>query len=127
MIDPTLADENPADVSAAFDLLSDARRRGVLYAVGRDGAVTVEALAERIAAWERDGPDASAPDADEVRASLHHVHLPKLDDANAIDYDPERGTVERADRAADLDRYLDVTRDAEPFASDPNAHTELAD
>ncbi|WP_135830085.1 DUF7344 domain-containing protein [Halorussus halobius] len=125
MTEPTLADENAADVSATFDLLSNARRRGVLYAVGRDGAVTVETLADRIASWQRDGGD--APDADAVRTSLVHAHLPKLDEANAVDYDRGRGTVEPAARASTLDSYLELTRDSEPFPSGASRRPGLAD
>ena len=108
MTEHTLADENAADVSAAFDLLSNARRRGVLYAVSRSGPVTVAELAERIAAWQ-DGNHSPK----EVRTSLVHAHLPKLADAGVVDYDHERGIVEPAEGADDLEPYLEKTAETE--------------
>jgi hypothetical protein len=29
-----------------------------------------------------------------LRSSLHHTHLPKLDDADVVEYDPDDGTVQ---------------------------------
>ncbi|SFS10760.1 hypothetical protein SAMN05216559_3800 [Halomicrobium zhouii] len=29
-----------------------------------------------------------------LRSSLHHTHLPKLDDAEVVEYDPDDGTVQ---------------------------------
>jgi len=97
----TLADERADDVSAAFDLLSNSRRRGVLYAVERGEETTVEELADRISSWLGDAHDASS-----VRLSLVHTHLPRLADAGVVEYDRERGTVELAGGASDLEPYL---------------------
>lgn len=114
MTEHTLADENDADVSAAFDLLSNARRRGVLYAVSRDGTTTVAELADRIAAWQ-DG-DHSAED---VRTSLVHAHLPRLADAGVVAYDHQRGVVEPTDDANDLEPYLEQTARSETSRTSP--------
>lgn len=112
MTEHTLADENDADVSAAFDLLSNARRRGVLYAVSRDGSATVAELAERIAAWQ-DGHHSP----EEVRTSLVHAHLPKLADAGVVDYDHDQGVVEPTEDADDLEPYLEKTAESESTRS----------
>jgi len=139
------ADENTAEVSVTFDLLANARRRGVLYAVKRDGAATVEELAERIAAWQggavarqngadgRQGEDDSSPAAGDespspadVRTSLLHVHLPKLVDADVVDYDREEGTVELAD-AGGVDPYLRAAGESESPPSHFDRRTEPAD
>ena len=112
MTEHTLADENDADVSAAFDLLSNARRRGVLYAVSRDGSATVAELAERIATWQ-DGHHSPK----EVRTSLVHAHLPKLADAGVVEYDHEQGVVEPTSGADDLEPYLEKTAESESSRS----------
>lgn len=105
--------ERTEDVSAAFDLLRDARRRGVLYALERHGRTSVEELARRIAAWQSGG-DANSPDPESVRTSLVHSHLPKLQDAGVVEFDQERGTADLAETADDLDFLLRRTRDREP-------------
>ena len=100
------------DVSTAFDLLRDARRRGVLYTLKRNGRTSVEELAERIAAWQSGEGDDTDPQSVEV--SLLHAHLPKLADAGAVEYDRERGAVELADGGDDLDPLLRCTSEREP-------------
>ncbi|ELY35194.1 DUF7504 family protein [Halalkalicoccus jeotgali] len=63
----------------AFDVLRDSRRQHVLrYIYERDGSVPLSALVKRIAHHE---PDA---DADRIEISMHHSHLPKLEDAGLI-------------------------------------------
>ena len=42
-----------------------------------------------------------------VHLSLHHSHVPKLADANLVRFDADRGTVELAEPASRLDRYLE--------------------
>ena len=117
MTERTLADENAAEVSAAFDLLSNARRRGVLYAVGRDGRATVDDLAERIAEWQCDDESADSPTADEVRTSLIHSHLPKLVDAGVVAYDRSTGIVRLTESATDLEPYLRRTDESDSMDS----------
>lgn len=75
-----------ADVDGLLDALADERRRlvlAVLYTYG--GPVDRETVAEKVSELERDdfAPDAS-DDAADVRTSLHHVHLPKLQSAGLV-------------------------------------------
>ncbi|WP_232820460.1 DUF7344 domain-containing protein [Halorussus litoreus] len=131
MTEGTPAEENSAEVSVTFDLLANARRRGVLYAVKRDGAATVEELAERIAAWQagagaQQGEGDASPSPADVRTSLLHVHLPKLADAKVVDYDAHDGTVELAE-AHDLDPYLRAAGESESPPSHLTRRTEPAD
>ena len=78
----------PLDALAA--LLSNARRRFTLrYLQLRNAPVPIEELAEALARWECDDLDEVTPHLTEcIRASLHHVHLPKLADAGLVRYDP---------------------------------------
>ena len=108
-----LGTKNVRDVSAAFDLLRNARRRGVLYTVNRNGRTSVSELARRIAAWQSDDHDESA-DPMAVETSLVHAHLPKLSEANAIEYDREEGVVAPTEATADLAPLLARTREREP-------------
>ena len=65
-------------------------------------AATVRELADELAA--RDGGADGA--SDEIRLSLHHVHLPKLVDANLIRYDEDARTVSLTEYARDVTATL---------------------
>lgn len=76
-------------LSDRFDLLASDRRRCALRYLSRrpDTRVSVEEVANHASAV---GLGAKR----NVELALQHVHLPKLDDAGIVAYDPERGTVE---------------------------------
>ncbi|MFB6122930.1 MAG: hypothetical protein ABEJ78_05675 [Haloferacaceae archaeon] len=102
-------DDLPRDV--IFSMLSNQRRRYVLRYLREDpGPVRIRDLSEQIAAWENDVDvaDLDYRQRKRVYTSLHQTHLPKLDDAGIVEYDQDRGTIELADRAAELDIYLEV-------------------
>ncbi|WP_206022059.1 hypothetical protein [Salarchaeum sp. JOR-1] len=48
-----------------------------------------------------------------VYTALRQTHLPKMDDANVVDYDPNRGHVEPAEEFEDVEVYLDVVPEKE--------------
>ena len=84
------------ETSATFDLLASCRRRIVLRCLAEsDTPVSVDDLTDRVVLAEDDsesGSVASVGDAvvgrrRRVRLSLHHVHLPKLAEADAVDVD----------------------------------------
>jgi hypothetical protein len=95
----------------AFDLLGDGERRRALAALREfDDAVSLDRLARATAARLEDAPpEAVTPDQQErVAAMLHHAHLPKLEDADVVTYDPMAGEVELTDAAEALDPYFEV-------------------
>lgn len=71
-------------------LANDCRRQALAILQEVGPALTVEELAADIA-------DESSPDhtSDVVAIELHHVHLPMLDDAGVVTYDPLTRTVEQ--------------------------------
>jgi len=94
-------DETESSLSASSDTLSSRtdivvaalanhRRRATLASLWQtqSGTATVEELASAII--EHEDEQSSIP---RHTMSLHHVHLPKLADANLITYDPNRGRV----------------------------------
>ncbi|NHN59121.1 MULTISPECIES: hypothetical protein [Halorussus] len=103
-------------LDAALDLLSNRRRRYVLYHLrNRDGAVTLDELAERVASWEGDSGESG--DESRVLADLYHSQLPRLADAGAITFDEEEGFVTLADGDdAPLAEYLDIAAREENVA-----------
>lgn len=88
---------SPATIS---DLLSHRRRRYALYyLVGCDYAASVDELVEQVAVWETETCAPDVPDEvyERVHTDMYHVHLPKLAEAGAIDYDPDSDLVILAD------------------------------
>lgn len=76
------------------ELLSADRRKAALEVLdGGTDSVALEELAAAVAAREGEGTGEGA--VERVATTLHHVHLPKMDDAGVIDYDPEECLVVR--------------------------------
>jgi len=89
--DPTFRTllESGADVDDVVECLACERRRTVLAALStHEEPVERAALARQVAAYEP-GPDTT----EDVLVSLHHVHLPKLDDAGLVERDRQADTV----------------------------------
>ncbi|ADJ16772.1 hypothetical protein C497_02447 [Halalkalicoccus jeotgali B3] len=65
-------------------------------------------LADALAEWEMEEEDAYITHQDRKRAyvSLYQTHLPKLDDANVIDYNQPRGTIELGQNFQSVQKYL---------------------
>lgn len=111
MLDATDTHDD-GDVMAA---LADERRRAALAALAdREPPVSLSELAAAVVDSEAGGPNAGDPstdggwtsDADAARrarlddrerrvtVSLYHVHLPRLDDAGVVSFDPDSKEVD---------------------------------
>ena len=93
-----------------FGILKNGRRRRVLkYLQDEDGEVTLSDLAEHIAAIENDTTVARLTSSERKRVyvGLYQCHLPKMDDAGAIEYNQSRGLIRRTDKADYFEEYLD--------------------
>ncbi len=95
MVDVT-AETNGAPwnrIERALALLDHPRRYYVFfYLRDRIHPIEVDALASRVAEWERTQLDRHA-ERREVGTALASTHLPMLAEAGVIEYDPETGTV----------------------------------
>lgn len=97
--------ETSTDPDRVFELLSDGRRRHVLYYLAREqtGGATVTELREVISS-RLEG------DRDDLAVELHHTHLPKLAAAGVVEYDGRSETVRyRGDPL--LERCLEYAAD----------------
>lgn len=90
-------------------IVNDERRRIVAAALAdADGDRTLDELAETVVDLERGSPEGTHEElVESVRVSLHHVHLPKLEAADVVEYNAERGLVV-------LDRLPEAYRSAIP-------------
>lgn len=104
--------ENSQRVSldVIFDVLRNQRRRLVMEAIEEEnGQTTLSDLAERIGGIENDKPPnaLNAQERKRVYVGLYQCHLPRMDDADAIEFDKNRGTVERGSAADAFVAYLE--------------------
>lgn len=133
---PDQNDESARSVDAdesldlTFDVLRNRRRRLVLrHLKTTPESASLGDLAEHIAAIEN-GIDRSQIDSQQrkrVYISLYQNHLPKLDDAEVVRFDQDRGTVSLTETADPFYEYLDDS--PEQTASDgsePSARYRLA-
>ncbi len=108
-----------------FTMLSNRRRRWVLHYLKQTEKqrVDLRSLVDSISAWEYDVPADELPwkKRKRVYTALRQSHLPKLDEAGAIEYDQSRGVVELTDEAAELQMYLEYV----PARDIPWSHVYL--
>jgi len=100
----------PLDVT--FEILKNSRRRTVLeYLREAEGTVTIGELAEHIAAIENDTTvhQLNAQQRKRVYIGLYQCHLPKMDDANVVEFNQSRGLVSSTEMAGPLYEYLDTS------------------
>lgn len=100
----------------AFDVLSSERRRRVLqYLLDVAARTTLRTLSRALAAWENDVGvrEITSQQRKRVYTALKQFHLPKMDRADVIDYDDDRGTVALAEAARNLRVYLEVVPENE--------------
>ena len=83
-------------IDTILELLSESRRRYALYHLdGQDEPVPVDELADAVAEMEADQDPGAMGDqwGDRIEVSLEHNHLPKAEDADFIEYEPDNGVV----------------------------------
>jgi hypothetical protein len=94
-----------------FELLRTRRRREVLGHLFETGESSdLRDLSEVIAARENgvDRADVTYDQRTRVYTTLRQNHLPKLDEADVVDFDPRSGAVSLGPAAAELRPYLEL-------------------
>ncbi|RDI70375.1 DUF7344 domain-containing protein [Halopelagius longus] len=87
------------DQESPFQALSDRNRRLTFSCLEEDDCPkSVETLAAEVVAEREDVSPEDVGDEERRTAAvkLYHVHLPKLDEAGLVSFDPEERTVSRA-------------------------------
>lgn len=103
--------EQRITTETALELLISQQRRRILRRVAEtpDGT-TVDRLTQQPRGSDPPQPDGSNASRHR-RVELHHVHLPKLQAANVIAYDADRGTVHRDRAFQDVLSLLELIAD----------------
>ena len=109
-------EDAPIGFDQLFEILKNERRRRVLqHLIERGEEVTLDQLAEEIAAREtgKDVRQISSQERKRVYVGLYQCHLPKMHDYGAITYNKPRGRIEPGDQLHLFERYL-TAEETEP-------------
>ncbi|WP_276252679.1 DUF7344 domain-containing protein [Halomontanus rarus] len=93
------------DVDTRCELLRARQRRYLLTQLCERDRLTIDQLARRLAALERDTVSEDARD--RVVVALVHNHLPRLADYGVVEYDSRNGDIVPGDAFEDLKPYLE--------------------
>jgi hypothetical protein len=99
---------------AIFKLLASQRRRYVLSCLKEnEDPIALAALANKVAARENDLPvsEVSEEEIKHIHLSLYHTHIPKLNDADVVEYDQGKDTVTLNVSIEQLERYEELLPD----------------
>lgn len=100
------------ELDSVFDLLSQERRRYVLYYLEQQGGpVPVPEVAKTVQEWENGGtpPEFSGERDTELAITLRHRDLPKMNEAEFIEYDPGNQEIEISGTPSEVKVILAVT------------------
>ena len=103
--------EQRISTETALELLAKQQRRQILRRVAETpDATTVDQLTQHLRGADSLQPDGSGS-TEHRGIELHHIHLPKLQEANVIEYDTDQGTVHRGREFQDVLALLAVIDD----------------
>lgn len=94
-----------------YGALSQKRRRYALHFLKqRDERITVQDLAEQVAAWEnrKEIEELTSQERKRVYIALYQSHLSTMDEEGLVDYDDDEGTVTLSESMREVDLYLEV-------------------
>lgn len=97
--------EEVLDIEFVYEALAHPRRRYLVYSLLSSSRWTLQELATKLVAWERDIPEADVTplDRDEMFVSLYHAHVPKLVELNIVEFeDGEKEVVTAAENATQV-------------------------
>lgn len=91
-------------------LANDRRRHALSCLLDADDWMAVTDVAREIAERERDEPtaDVSTEEIERVAASLHHVHLPKMAEADVVNFHRKRDAVATGERVEAVRPFLEL-------------------
>lgn len=97
--------QNPEYKTTIYQCLSHPHRRYTLHRLHEtETPLALTALADTIADWAAESPQSDRSDQTtrDVQMTLHHIHLPKLADADLVRYDPDQKEVGLSDCPEEL-------------------------
>lgn len=107
------ADAPAVSLDEIFEVLKNSRRRKIIRYLRDDHqTTTLSDLAEHVAALENDTDvnRLTSSQRKRVYVALYQCHLPKMADMGVIEFDKNRGTVERSPNANQFEKYLQTDK-----------------
>lgn len=107
----------PLDEDTVFDILSNRRRRQIIYYLQEHGGeAPLRDVANAVAGWEEDEApeDVTEKQSRRVYVSLYQSHVPRLTEVGLIEHE-DTGMIRLTDRVRLLDPYLDPHTDGPPW------------
>lgn len=99
---------------ALFDVLADKQRRTAIeYLAVESGTVSVDDLVDSVIAMA-DSAEGTPGSRKQTESRFHHVHLPKLDTAGLINYDPDERLVTPTQTISLARQLVDQAADVHP-------------
>jgi hypothetical protein len=114
--------DRPIPFDTILDLCRVQQRRIVLSVLADEHRpLTVRDLTHVITTHNHDAPLTEVPEkaVTQIQVSLHHIHLPKLEAAGVIEYDPKNQLVELTNEFDQLQPALSTIVDADPGLDPP--------
>jgi len=92
------------------DILRNSRRRLTIESLRKaeHGSLSVRDLSEQIAGLETGETPPPRDKRQSVYVSLQQTHLPKLDELEIVDHDPEERTVSLGEHVSEVEVYMEV-------------------
>lgn len=106
-----------AEFNTLLELCQAQHRRIILAVLATEKrSLTVNDLTKAIIKHNHHTPviELSEDESKQIRTSLHHSHIPKLEDLSLIEYDQERQLVEPTPQFDQLQPQLSAIIDADP-------------
>ncbi|MFA9501151.1 hypothetical protein ACERIM_00035 [Natrinema sp. H-ect1] len=97
-------------VDELLKLISHQRRRAILDLLfTHDRPLTITDLRNEVVEKEQDAEITEIPSerVKQVQISLHHVHIPKLEEKGVVNYDSNRKIVEPTEKLSQLEPFRD--------------------
>ncbi|WP_436344211.1 DUF7344 domain-containing protein [Natronorubrum sp. FCH18a] len=112
------------EFNTLLELCQDRHRRIVLAVLATEQrSLTVNDLTKAIVKHNHHTPltEISKEESKQIRLSLYHIHIPKLEDLSLVTYDQERQLVEPTSQFDQLQPQLSAIIDAVPDLDPPVA------
>lgn len=92
------------ELDHVFAVLSHPRRRYLMYALATNPSWTLSELSTKLVAWEENVEEAAVDPhrREQMYISLYHTHVPKLEDAGVVEFEPRSETIARGNNATQV-------------------------